>query len=850
MATREWMRPIPVAAPAAPPLTRRIFGRYGDWEDWLTFLLALGATLSVSASLEAGGWSQNMPPLTLVSVLALLGALIISRSGLPVVAAWPLAVLVGALVLGWLTLDAVGPGDLEQRLDAVYYRFRDWFRLAFGGGVSNDDLPFDTLVLGLTWLGVFLFGWSVFRWHISWLGLIPGGVGLFVDLAFVGDELSGSIALFMLFGFLLVMRTNLMVRMARWRAEGTSYPPLISLSFINFTGWALLVVMAGAWVAPVGPFATPGIVKAATEGIAEIGANFVRLAGPLEVKKVVPVHSYTGVLPFQGSVKLGTRELLLVTVNEETSVTGPIPLRGAVYDIYSPGGWQAGERVSVQLPPWTDEEVDKAVANGDLQGTVITLTVRVERKSVVGTVLFSPGDTLASSSHFQIEAASDGVAEVERREGRRANFLVPNAGAELSNQEVLTAAVDQYLNGDGVGLTVRRDPDGRVLGVTLLRSTTGVPDGLVTKPPQRIQEGNTYTVTGFISSPSAEELRLAGSDTPPGDYLQLPDDLPSRIKDRALEIMWLSPIANDDQNRLLAAGGRPTPYDTAKAIEDYLRQFPVDFNVKKAPPGEDAVDYFLFESQRGYFDYHASAMVVMLRSLGIPSRLAVGFVVDDADRTRTGGPYLVRDLNAYAWTEVYFPGYGWIAFNPSPDRQADLRPVVSAAPEPVEPLGPEDIRDVGLGGDANIDFGFEGLGGGGPSATTGGRDYNPLITLGVLSVIALLAGSVFLGWQRSVAGLPYSQQLWEKTVRLAGWAGHPPQPGQTPRIYAEHIERTFVDTRGVRELARAYNRSRFGRREVEGEDRERIRDSWPDTRNALLRGIVGRVLRRRRVTPE
>jgi len=170
------MRPIPVAAPAAPPLTRRIFGRYGDWEDWLTFLLALGATLSVSASLEAGGWSQNMPPLTLVSVLALLGALIISRSGLPVVAAWPLAVLVGALVLGWLTLDAVGPGDLEQRLDAVYYRFRDWFRLAFGGGVSNDDLPFDTLVLGLTWLGVFLFGWGVFRWQgVTWLrtGALP-----------------------------------------------------------------------------------------------------------------------------------------------------------------------------------------------------------------------------------------------------------------------------------------------------------------------------------------------------------------------------------------------------------------------------------------------------------------------------------------------------------------------------------------------------------------------------------------------------------------------------------------------------------------------------------------------------
>ena len=113
-----------------------------------------------------------------------------------------------------------GPGNLEQRLDAIYFRFETWFDLAFNGGVSNDSLPFNVLVLSLTWLGVFLFGWSVFRWQNAWIGLIPGGVALFLDMALIGDDLAGAVLLYMLFGFLLVMRTNLMARMAGLAARG------------------------------------------------------------------------------------------------------------------------------------------------------------------------------------------------------------------------------------------------------------------------------------------------------------------------------------------------------------------------------------------------------------------------------------------------------------------------------------------------------------------------------------------------------------------------------------------------------------------------------------------------------
>ena len=96
------------------------------------------------------------------------------------------------------------------------------------------------------------------------------------------------------------------------------------------------------------------------------------------------------------------------------------------------------------------------------------------------------------------------------------------------------------------------------------------------------------------------------------------------------------------------------------AIESYLRAFPIDYAIGDTPPGRDAVDYFLFEAKAGYFDYHASAMVVLLRSLGVPARLAAGFVVDRQDFDGEADAYVVQDQDVYAWAEVYFPGKGWL----------------------------------------------------------------------------------------------------------------------------------------------------------------------------------------------
>ncbi len=341
--------PTPTAA-AASPLTyvKRWSGGLLDWETLVTLGLLLGAVTAVTAALEDGGWRSNMPPLTLVSVVAVLTGTLLARSRLTVFLAGPLAVLTGAAVVIWQTLVMAGPGTLSDRVTAVHDRFSAWFDVVSTNTVTNDPLPFNVLILSVTWLGVMLLVWSVYRWHNAWIALIPGGIALFLDLALVGDDLTGAIVLYFLCGFLLVMQTNLLSNIADWRRDLARYPAMINLTFLNFSFWVLLALMAVAWTLPAG-LTTPGPVQDVSETALNFGARFVRLAGPLQSNKVIPIHAYSGTLPFQGSISLGSRELMGVTVSGP-ELQGQLLLRGSTYDDYEVGGWQQGNHTSAPGP--------------------------------------------------------------------------------------------------------------------------------------------------------------------------------------------------------------------------------------------------------------------------------------------------------------------------------------------------------------------------------------------------------------------------------------------------------------------------------------------------------------------
>jgi Ca2+/Na+ antiporter len=141
------------------------------------------------------------------------------------------------------------------------------------------------------------------------------------------------------------------------------------------------------------------------------------------------------------------------------------------------------------------------------------------------------------------------------------------------------------------------------------------------------------------------EILSSRADMIERQYSSLPEAVPDRVKKLALEI-----TANFD-----------TTYDKLKAIESFLRDYKYTLSPRQAPEGMEFTDYFLFESQEGYCTSFATAMAVLGRCIGVPTRYVEGFIVkyeDQDDKNR----YLVRNRQAHAWAEAYIEGVGWIPF--------------------------------------------------------------------------------------------------------------------------------------------------------------------------------------------
>ena len=123
-----------------------------------------------------------------------------------------------------------------------------------------------------------------------------------------------------------------------------------------------------------------------------------------------------------------------------------------------------------------------------------------------------------------------------------------------------------------------------------------------------------------------------------------------------------------------------TLFAKSQAIEAYLRQFPYDLAVDKPPAAvTDVADYFLFDLQRGYCDYYATAFIVLARAVDVPARFATGYAVGSWDRSSF--QWVISEAQAHSWPEVFFPEYGWVAFEPTAGRPALTRMERSNQPQ-------------------------------------------------------------------------------------------------------------------------------------------------------------------------
>ncbi|MFN7659141.1 MAG: transglutaminase-like domain-containing protein, partial [Dolichospermum sp.] len=149
-------------------------------------------------------------------------------------------------------------------------------------------------------------------------------------------------------------------------------------------------------------------------------------------------------------------------------------------------------------------------------------------------------------------------------------------------------------------------------------------------------------------------------------YLQVPPEIADKVRKRTEEI-----LANYDQQRVSRSPGTKnlnSAYEKALYLAQYLKQnYALPTNPLELPylgEKDDLVATFLFKNKGGYPDHFSTVLTVMLRSIGIPARLVAGFAAGEFNPFT--GMYVVRNTDAYAMTEVYFPKYGWFSFDPIP----------------------------------------------------------------------------------------------------------------------------------------------------------------------------------------
>jgi len=347
-----------------------------------------------------------------------------------------------------------------------------------------------------------------------------------------------------------------------------------------------------------------------------------------------------------------------------------------------------------------------------------------------------------------------------------------------------------------------------------------------------LEAGDRYLVTSLVSKADATSLRQAGSDYPEWvrQYLQLPA-MPDRVRRLAEEV----------------TAGAESPYDQAVALEQYLRDhIAYDLTPPEFPAGRDYVDFLLFASKRGYCSGYATAMAVMARSLGIPARVAVGYAAGEYDAER--GVFRVREVHSHSWPEIYFPGYGWIEFEPTASESPLIRPEGAEGEEAEYNVPP------GLG---RLDFLEEERWRGPPELDEALEDWHvepltarrgPLVwpwAVG-LTLVVLAAGGWWAMENWGLRGLPAVERAYARLLRFGRWLGRPLRVSDTPFEWVRDVGGLVPEVREpAGRIVDLYVRARFARGDPAAPEAQA---AWEQARFALWRGwlrlIVSRLRRR------
>jgi transglutaminase-like putative cysteine protease len=767
----------------------------------ISVLIATLMTLAAVQSIVASNWARGLQVLIVVTLGGLAtGTLFALMRSLP---AWGAHLLSTTLGIVW-AIDRIGsllgPDLPTWRDQATELLIRAIIlgRTLAGGGVGEDLFLFIAVLALLAWTLGYSTMWMVIRRNRVWIPVLLSGTAMLINLTYASPKPPAF--LFYVFigaALLLLVHQSFLARQRDWTAAMVEVPDLLGWRFILSGGLVVvtLLVVTALFPTRITSIQFVYLWQRVREPWLQIQESWNRAFSTINAPATAAGGGFGG----RSLTLLGARSLGEALVMEVRSVgPGKEPYfdywRATAYDRYN-GIIMGNERTWI-----------------DTTGQITAATLGLEDEERARTPL-EAGEPLPQLDTVEREAITQTYT-------LRRDIAVPTlfAATQPISVSVPILAKHSFVMIEGQMVANYSDLS------------------LFSAQADRLHAGFTYTVNSLVGTANKQSLREAPTAYPAWveRYLQLPEgNQLDRVRAKAAEVV----------------GDAANAYDKAERIESYLRSLPYDEQIPFPPEGRDGIDWFLFDLQRGYCDYFASAMVVMLRTQGVPARLVSGYA--GGQYNPETGVFEVRQNVAHTWPEVYFPGYGWQRFEPTPasytapvqrSETSSDEAGTDAAAGSVAML-PSLGRSIDLAelerllaehGSSNPDLVRHLIAQREAALRRATWAWRGVIGAGI---VALILGG--LAFNRRLRHLHGAAHAYQRLLNGAWWAGLHPDESATPQEFAGHLaEQLPAQRSALSNLAAAYTHERYGGKRVRQSDIQRAwqRVRWP---------LVGLVLKRR-----
>ena len=602
-------------------------------EGWFVLILLAVAVYSVTLSVVAANWVDHSMILLCSPIVGLLTGLAVAKTP-----RMPQSLLhLGACLLGhWLSVLLT-----SLAFHVSWLLLLASLRTVVLGGLGATTMPNGEEMIFFFYLSFLCFflgyfgSWLIYRAHLPWLVAFVYCSIMLVNLNYVKQDLTLLFIVLLCALLLLIARTHLTSQILQWRREGlhtdNSWMHSITVRCMQVASMLTLAVLLLSPILPIVDQSQSGKVfwDHLNNAWTNILNGHVSLQNPGSLVQAYqpPTNFFGDQLTIAGSVHLPTGEVL----NYTSSTKGPSDLEGFTYNIFDGHTWSSTINANASHSYGANEPLSSDVTRGDAVQVQTNVTI-VQPPESIKHYIFGPAQPVGFD-------------------------------------------VDTVIYTDGV-------TDGTTNGTTAIWTQ---------KSPLVV--GERYQVTS-VEPPAVTQDSGYYKDVPLplGD----PDFWEKNSNYAALQILYTQypkDLSLHEMSTLKQwVHGAQNAYTALTMLQAHLsdqNQFTYSLDNPSVPSNIDAVDWLL-QTHKGYCTYYASAMSIMARQLGIPTRVVSGFSYGHFDAHRN--VWVVQGDDAHSWVQAYLPTYGWVSFDPTPGFAPAI--IKGAKPTPPPTLTPAPTKPV------------------------------------------------------------------------------------------------------------------------------------------------------------